>query len=106
MKKSNKRDDRNKKRARKDLAKRKKRDEKNKVKRLKRWRKNVDTKRAEKETFMLEDEVRRIQAESVRESARLSAEAAAEAAEAAEITANEYDKARQKLEDSQKELEA
>jgi hypothetical protein len=103
MKKPNKRDNRNKKRARNDLAKRKKRDEKNKVKRLKRWRENIDTKRADKETFMLEDEVRRIQAESVRESARMSAEAAREAEE---ITAKEYEKARQKLEDSQKELEA
>ena len=97
MKKPNARDkNRNKKRARKLLAKRTEKKHKNKIKRLKRWRENVDVKRADKETFMMEEEVRKIQAESVKEAARLSAEAAAEAEE---ITAEEYEKAKQKLED-------
>ena len=83
------------KRTRKLLAKRSKKKQKNKAKRLRRWRENVETKRADKETFIMEDEVRRIQAQGARDAERMSMEAAEKAVE---ITEEEYNKAKEKLE--------
>jgi hypothetical protein len=84
------------KRARKLLIKRTEKKQKNKTKRLRRLHKNISTKRADRETYKLEDEVRRIQAQGARDSARMSAEAAEKAVE---ITEEEYNKAKETLED-------
>jgi hypothetical protein len=83
-------------RARKLLAKRTEKNQKNKAKRLKRWRENVDAKRAEKETFIMEEEIRKIQVAGERENKEV-ARKHLEAKEAAAKTAESYDDAKQNL---------
>ena len=90
------------KRARKLLIKRTEKKQKNKTKRLRRLHQNINTKRADRETYKLEDEVRRIQAQGMRDSARMSAEAAEKAVK---ITEEEYNKVKEDLEDLENQQE-
>jgi len=72
MKKQNKKkNQQNRRKERRNARKQKAKKERNKEKRLTRWLANVEKKRAERETYHLEEEIRKIQAKADRENQEL-----------------------------------
>jgi|TARA_R110000824_G_C15069744_1_gene663234 hypothetical protein len=74
-----------------------------KIRRKGKLTKKIKERQANKETFIMEDEIRRIQAQGIRDAKRMSREAAEKAVE---ITEEEYNQAKENLENCQEETKA